>query len=117
MDEDNSTAVSDNDGDGMTMPTVDDGALVGAGQQDDHAKDPQAAVPVLQHAPVAPVPPVSGIPQAADDVDLIEKEWVEKAKQIVDSTVGDPYTQAKHLSQMKAEYVKKRYGRDVKTDD
>lgn len=84
-------------------------------QQQGVQPEPQGT-PVLQHVPVAPVAPVTGLPIDAADVDLIEKEWVEKAKQIVDSTTGDPYTQAKQLGQMKAEYVRKRYGRDLKTD-
>lgn len=75
------------------------------------------AKPVLQHTPAAPVPPVTGIPSQADDIDLIEKEWVEKAKEIVDSTHGDPFTQSKQLNQIKADYIRKRYNRDIKLDE
>ncbi len=50
----------------------------------------------------------------ANDVDLIEKEWVRKAKLIVERTLNDPYTQSDELSKAKADYIKKRYGRDVK---
>ena len=50
----------------------------------------------------------------ADDVDLIEKEWIFKAKAIVAQTKDDPYVQNKELSKVKAEYVKKRYGKDLK---
>ncbi len=53
----------------------------------------------------------------ADDVDLIEKAWVEKAKDIVKGTVGDPHTQNERMSQMKVDYMKKRYGRDIKTGE
>lgn len=96
------------------MPAVDEQAL----QIDvpTHVGQPVAA-PVLQHAPIAPIAPVTGIPVSADDVDLIEKEWVEKAKEIVDRTQGDPYAQSKQLSQMKAEYIKKRYNRDLKVSE
>jgi len=51
---------------------------------------------------------------SAEDVDLIEKEWVEKAKRIVNNTQGDPYTQNEELSKMKSEYLKKRYNKDIK---
>src|SRR5687767_171905 len=34
---------------------------------------------------------VQSAPQVADDVDVIEKEWVDKAEQIVSQTKGDPY--------------------------
>ena len=33
----------------------------------------------------------AGSPQMADDADLIEKEWVIKAKEIVERTKHDPY--------------------------
>ncbi len=51
---------------------------------------------------------------SADDLDLIEKEWVQKAKEIVESTQNDPHIQSDELSKVKADYIKKRYGRDVK---
>lgn len=54
------------------------------------------------------------IPPEAEDSDLIEKEWVERAKQIVAHTRHDPHEQQKALSLMKADYMKKRYNRDIK---
>ncbi|MEI6755957.1 MAG: hypothetical protein WCK80_03035 [bacterium] len=51
-----------------------------------------------------------------DDGDLIEKEWVDKAKQIVEKTRSDPYKQSEELTVMKADYMKKRYGKDIKVD-
>lgn len=60
--------------------------------------------------------PPAPTPATAEDVDLIEKEWVEKAKQIVHRTQGDPYAQSQQLSQMKADYIKKRYNREVKAE-
>jgi hypothetical protein len=56
-------------------------------------------------------------PSIADDNDLIEKEWVQKAKQIVAATKDDPYTQNKEISRFKADYLKKRYNKDVKLED
>ena len=50
----------------------------------------------------------------ADDIDLIEKEWVEKAKFIINSTKNDPYAQNKKLHQIKAEYLKARFNKEVK---
>lgn len=50
----------------------------------------------------------------AGDVELIEKAWVEKAKAIVHGTRGNPYLQSKELSKVKAEYIKKRYSKDIK---
>ncbi len=50
---------------------------------------------------------------AADD-DVIEREWVDKAKKIVAQTKDDPYTQEKEVSKLQADYLKKRYGKEIK---
>jgi len=49
----------------------------------------------------------------ADDVDVIEKEWVERAKKIIDLTSDDPYVEAKEISKLKATYLKKRFNKDL----
>lgn len=59
----------------------------------------------------------ASLPQVADDLDLIEKEWVEKAKHIVAMTVGDPYQQNKQLGKVKANYIKKRYNKVIKLSE
>lgn len=53
------------------------------------------------------------VPDSAGDNDLIEKEWVLKAKQIVEHTAEDPFLQQQELSKMKADYMKKRYNKDL----
>lgn len=53
-------------------------------------------------------------PTVADDGDVIEKEWVMRAKQIVDKTRQDPYNQTKELHKFKAEYMQKRYNKTIK---
>src|SRR5688572_5767855 len=73
--------------------------------------------PIQQATPIQlPQTPVSSIssvgPAVADDHDLIEKEWVVKAKQIVASTREDPHAQSRELSRFKADYLKKRYNKD-----
>lgn len=55
-------------------------------------------------------------PQVIDDGDLIEKEWVHKAKQIVDRNRNDPYKQSEELTAFRADYMKKRYNKDIKVD-
>lgn len=57
------------------------------------------------------------VPLTADDGDLIEKEWVNKAKKIVDSTREDPYTQSKELTVFKADYLRKRYNKTIKMSE
>lgn len=49
----------------------------------------------------------------AGDVDLIEKEWVDKAKKIIASTKGDPHLREKEVNKLQVEYIKKRYGRII----
>jgi hypothetical protein len=56
-------------------------------------------------------------PNEAADADLIEKEWVYKAKQIVEQTADDPYLQQAQLSRIKADYMKKRYNKDIKVPE
>src|SRR4051812_32935662 len=54
---------------------------------------PQQATPVSQDNNVVPATSTAGLP-IKDDGDLIEKEWVNKAKQIVESNRDDPYKQS-----------------------
>jgi len=50
-------------------------------------------------------------PAVADDVDVIEKVWVEKAKSIVKQTKDDPYAQEEQVSNLQEDYQQKRYGK------
>ena len=53
----------------------------------------------------------------ADDEDLIEKEWVNKAKAIVEKTQNDPYQQSKELNFLRAGYMQKRYSKIIKLSE
>lgn len=90
----------------------------GAGQ----AMTAAPAIP-LPLPPMAPTAAPAGAAPAAtqgqalltkDDGDLIEKEWVDKAKQIVERTRDDPFRQSEELTVFKADYMKKRYGKTIK---
>jgi hypothetical protein len=59
--------------------------------------------------------PTAGLPAA--DNDLIEKEWVAKAKNIVAQTRSDPHKQKNEMSRVKADYVQKRFNKTLKVDD
>jgi len=59
----------------------------------------------------------SSLPAIADDAELIEKEWVNKAKQIINQTKDDPYTQSRELNKVRADYIKKRYNKDMKLSE
>jgi hypothetical protein len=88
-------------------------AVASATMQDD-------AVSVIPHAPIqgtvdpTNATPGGATPAVADDVDVIEKEWVEKAKDIVSKTRHNPYLQSVGLTNIKYDYMHKRYGKEIK---
>lgn len=65
----------------------------------------------------SPVQASPSSPTVAEDVDLIEKEWVNKAKKIVESTRNDPSQQNIQLNKFKADYLKIRFNKDIKPMD
>jgi len=77
---------------------------------------------VSQSAPVVAQPSAGtttpttdpATPLVADDVDVIEKEWVDKAKKIVGSTREDPHSQEQQVSKLQADYLMKRYNKQIK---
>lgn len=84
---------------------------------------PAAQAPTLPAATL-PTTPLIQSAQAqqptdltAEDNDLIEKAWVQKAKDIVEKTKDDPFKQNKELNKVKASYIKKRYNVDVKVTE
>lgn len=89
--------------------------------------DPQTPPPASQptddtSAPTAASTPHDDVtppaaPPIADDTDLIEKEWVIKAKQIVLQTRDDPYQQNKAVNKLKADYVRTRFNKEIKLSD
>jgi hypothetical protein len=80
---------------------------------------PAPIAPTAQPAvpPVAPSTSVSTAQLVADDNDLIEKEWVEKAKAIVAQTAHDPNLQSKEVNKIKVDYMQKRYNKQLKVDE
>lgn len=59
----------------------------------------------------------SSMPAIADDNDLIEKEWVIKAKEIVEKTRTDPHEQNKEMNKVRADYLKKRYNKELRLSE
>lgn len=80
---------------------------------------PVAAVDDSSPATQAPQAqqPATTNPILAEDVDLIEKEWVNKAKAIVEHTKDDPRRQNHEINKMKADYIKKRYNKDIQVGE
>lgn len=102
------------------IPTTPDPASLGhqptAPVVDASAKTPVAQGPVVSAVPQNQVGTVatSDSPAIADDVDVIEKEWVDKAKKIVNATRDNPHEQEKQVSKLQADYLMKRYGKQIK---
>jgi hypothetical protein len=94
-----------NQNSGMVLPPV---------QQTPVAQPVQQPVADDTTTPTVIVPDALAV---ADDVDLIETEWVSKAKKIVNETRDDPREQKREVSALKADYMKKRYGKDIKLND
>ncbi|MCK9641773.1 MAG: hypothetical protein M0R39_17860 [Prolixibacteraceae bacterium] len=75
------------------------------------------ALQAVQTPTPTPVAKDDDNPAIADDVDVIEKEWVEKAKEIVTQTKTDPHKQSLELTKFKHDYMSKRYGKNIKLSD
>lgn len=76
-----------------------------------------APVPVSDPQAVDDSQISSPAPLVAADEDLIEKEWVDKAKKVIADTKDDPYRREKEVSRLQIEYVRKRYGRVIGGDN
>jgi hypothetical protein len=76
---------------------------------------PALPAPVAQQddSTVTVVPNDDGTPVAAADDDLIEKEWVDKAKKIIAETRDDPHRREAEVNKLQIEYIRKRYGRQI----
>ena len=75
------------------------------------AADAVAAVAATDVA--KPVASASVNPQMAADVDVIEKEWVDKIESTLLKTAGDPHAEEEAIEDLQIDYMKKRYGKDV----
>lgn len=100
----------------------------------------EQAIPAANPAAI-PVPPIAGsgatqtqnsaqAPAANDvapttknvaakiieDKDLIEKEYVDRARKIVEDNRDDPYKQSEELTAFRAEYMQKEYNKSIKID-
>ncbi|HZJ34423.1 MAG TPA: hypothetical protein VFD55_00180 [Candidatus Angelobacter sp.] len=56
---------------------------------------------------------IGDTPLVANDDDLIEKEWVDKAKKIVAETQNNPYGRDEAVNKLQVDYLKKRYRREL----
>jgi len=73
---------------------------------------PQQQTPMPSAMPMSTDVAASAQPE---DETALDQEWVTKAREIVLRTHSDPYLQSKELSKIKAQYIKVRYNKDIKT--
>ena len=110
----------------LTVPEPEKRTAVGPGEMLKQANNAvnqavqgSTPLPVANAASPVPTPmPINAMtnsnPVTANDVDVIEKEWVQKAKEIVGQTREDPHKQSVELTKFKHDYMKKRYGKEMK---
>lgn len=94
-------------------PKSDDGTAVAQAQvasvvADDGQGDDQATT-------VAPV--AVAAPAVAEDVDVIEPEWVKRAEEAVAANKNDPRGEEAAVEALQIEYLKTRYNLDVKSGE
>lgn len=89
---------------------------VGQAGQAVHAAAAQSVAPTIPHGQTAASTAV-GAGLDADDGDLIEKSWIDRAKAIVDQTRSDPHRQNSEINKVKKEYIQKRYHKDIKLNE
>jgi hypothetical protein len=53
----------------------------------------------------------------AKDSDQIDPVWLNKAKAVISQTRNDPYEQKLQMSRVQAEYIQKRFNKQVKSDE
>jgi len=70
---------------------------------------PTASSPIVQ--------PVTTGPLVAADEDVIEKEWVDKAKKIIQETKDDPHGRTERVNELQRDYLKKRYNKELETSE
>ena len=76
-----------------------------------------AAVPLVVDPAAAKTTPAIDTSTliATEDEDVIEKEWVEKAKQIVTTTADDPHLRSDQVAALQKEYLHKRFNKEIGT--
>ncbi len=109
----------------LGLPPVEKGIEKGA-EQFEQTAEARAAVANATGAPIqtAPAPvvvvpsdttPTQNVtsPLVAADEDVIEKEWVDRAKQIILETKDDPHQRSSKVNELHKDYLQKRYGKEL----
>ncbi len=78
----------------------------------------QNAVPIVGDPQPASMP-LAGDPKvtAEEDMESLDQDWINKAKDIVEQTKSDPFTEAKELEKIRAGYLKVRYNKELNVSE
>lgn len=104
------------------LPTPESGLETGQERVEQTAEASAAAADAAyQGAPAStPVPVLSppvqstdDSPTVAGDEDVIEKEWVDKAKKIILETKDDPFGRSSRVNELQKDYLRKRYNKEL----
>ena len=66
---------------------------------------------------VTPTVSTDDNPVVAANEDVIEKEWVDKAKKIIQETKDDPFARSNRVNELQRDYLKKRYNKNLGIDE
>lgn len=88
---------------GVPQPASDDSGGVPVTQQF-HAATPQTQIDTSRQQPST----------QSDGADELDKEWINKAKLIVEQTKQDPFTMSKEVGRAKADYLRIRFNKHIK---
>ena len=114
------------------LPTPETGILPGGERYEQAAEAGAAAadaaagmaMPPPLPAPIQPpvvdpttAQPLTDSPAVAGDEDVIEKEWVDKAKKILLETRDDPFKRTERVNELQKDYLKKRYNKDLGSNE
>lgn len=106
------------------LPAPESGIETGV-ERREQLGEAQAAVADATTAAVTAMPQVSphqdqpqsnatnSNPLVAADEDVIEKEWVDRAKKIVLATKDNPHGRQQQVSELQKDYLQKRYGKQL----
>lgn len=103
------------------LPTPEGGLDAGLEKVEQNAEARAAAanavyqgVPIaVPAAPSVSTQPTNDSPIVAGDEDVIEKEWVDKAKKIILETKDDPFGRTAKVNDLQKEYLMKRYSKEL----
>lgn len=105
-------------GQAIALPTQDQAGL-------SYQKSAQVALaPTTQESKPSPVTQQAGssnqlseTPSVAQDSELIDNAWVAAVRQIIKHNSNDPYSLNRAIIRARADYMKKRYNKDIKITD